>query len=369
VPTVTFFPLGNADSSLITLENGKRLLFDFGNEGDPGDPNDLRIDLAKAVRDDLLGAKRSHLDVLALTHLDRDHFAGSTEFFWLEHAAKYQGEGRIKIAELWVPAAAIVDDQCEDEAKILQAEARHRLKSGKGIKVFSRPDMLKDWLGDQGLSVQDRLSCIVDAGTLVPTLSLAQDGVEIFVHSPFGQRLNDNEVVDRNKDAIMVQATFVVEGVETKLLVGSDIPWDHLKEIVEVTRAHGRDVRLEWDIFHLPHHCSYLSLSDEKGDELTTPDPEIAWLYESQSRNGAILISPSWPIPSEDTDQPPHRQAAAYYRSVARNVGGELIVTMEYPSAARPKPIVIKIDRTKAFVSRPSYGAPAIVSSTAHRAG
>ena len=58
----------------------------------------------------------------------------------------------IKIAKLWVPAAAIVDDQCEDEAKILQAEARHRLKSGKGIKVFSRPDMLKDWLGDQGLS-------------------------------------------------------------------------------------------------------------------------------------------------------------------------------------------------------------------------
>ena len=189
------------------------------------------------------------------------------------------------------------------------------------------------------------------------------------MHSPFGQRLNDNEVVDRNKDAIMVQATFVVEDVETKLLVGSDIPWDHLKEIVEVTRAHGRDVRLEWDIFHLPHHCSYLSLSDEKGDELTTPDPEIAWLYESQSPKGAILISPSWPIPSEDTDQPPHRQAAAYYRSVARNVGGEFMVTMEYPSAARPKPIVIKIDRTKAFVSRPSYGAPAIVSSTAHRAG
>ena len=27
MPTVTFFPLGNADSSLITLENGKRLLF------------------------------------------------------------------------------------------------------------------------------------------------------------------------------------------------------------------------------------------------------------------------------------------------------------------------------------------------------
>jgi ribonuclease BN (tRNA processing enzyme) len=369
MPTVTFFPLGNADGSLITLDKGKRLLFDFGSLGDAGDASDLRIDLVQAVRDDLRAAKRTHIDVVAFTHLDRDHIARSTDFFWLEHAAKYQSDDRFKISELWVPAAAIVDDQCEDEAKILQAEARYRLKEGHGIKVFSRPDMLKDWFEKQGLGVKDRLSCIVDAGTVVPSLSLGDDGVEFFVHSPFGQRLNDAEVVDRNKDAIMVQATFVVDGVPTKLIFGSDIPWNHLQEIVEVTRAHRREERLEWDIFHLPHHCSYLSLSDEKGTEKTTPVAEIAWLYEAQARKGAILVSPSWPIPSEDTDQPPHRQAAAYYRSAAAEADGQFIVTMEHPSKDRPKPLVITIDRTKAFVSRPSFGVPAVVSSTAHRAG
>ncbi|HTV72812.1 MAG TPA: hypothetical protein VME66_03785 [Candidatus Acidoferrales bacterium] len=368
MPTITFFPLGNADSSLVTLDNGKRVLFDFGDER-TGDADDLRIDLSQAIRDDLRAAKRSHVDVVALSHLDRDHIARSTEFFWLEHAAKYQSDDRFKIAELWVPAAAIVDDQCEDEAKILQAEARHRLKNGSGIKVFSRPDMLKNWLSGQGLSVSDRLGCIVDAGTLVPSLTLANDGVEFFVHSPFGQRLNDTEVVERNKEAIMVQAVFVVEGVQTKLLFGSDIPWDHLRDIVEVTRAHRREERLEWDVFHLPHHCSYLSLSDEKGADKTMPVAEIAWLYETQARKGAILVSPSKPIPSEDTDLPPHRQAAAYYRSAAAIADGQFIVTMEHPSKDRPKPLVITIDRTKAYLSRPSFGAPAVVSSTAHRAG
>jgi ribonuclease BN (tRNA processing enzyme) len=368
MPTITFFPLGNADGSLVTLENGKRILFDFGDER-TADANDLRIDLSQAIRDDLRAARRSHVDVVAFTHFDRDHIARSTEFFWLEHAAKYQSGDRFKIAELWVPAAAIVDDQCEDEAKILQAEARHRLKSGRGVKVFSRPDMLAEWLEAQGLCVNDRLGCIVDAGTVVPSITLAADGVEFFVHSPFGHRLNEKEVVDRNKDAIMVQATFVVENVETKLLFGSDIPWDHLKDIVEVTRAHRREERLEWDVFHLPHHCSYLSLSDEKGADKTTPAGEIVWLYETQVRRGAILVSPSKPIPSEDTDLPPHRQAAAYYRSAAVKADGQFIVTMEHPSKDRPKPLVITIDRTKAYVSRPSFGAAAVVSSTAHRAG
>ena len=44
--TLTFYPLGNADSCLINLANGKKLLFDFGNECNPADQSDKRIDLA-----------------------------------------------------------------------------------------------------------------------------------------------------------------------------------------------------------------------------------------------------------------------------------------------------------------------------------
>jgi hypothetical protein len=61
-------------------------------------------------------------------------FADPPAFFYLEHASKYQDADRIKIRELWVPAAAIIEDGCKDEDRIIRAEARHRLRSGKGIR-------------------------------------------------------------------------------------------------------------------------------------------------------------------------------------------------------------------------------------------
>ena len=123
-----------------------------------------RIDLADELRRDLDDADRDFYDAVCFTHLDDDHAKGSADFFWFRHAACYQGESRIKINELWVPAAAVTEEGSEDDARVIRQEARPRLKEGKGIKVFSRPDRLKDLLESWGLTVQDRASCIVDAG-------------------------------------------------------------------------------------------------------------------------------------------------------------------------------------------------------------
>ena len=102
---LNFFPLGNADCCRIDLADGRKILFDFADVRDSEDKNDNRIDLAEALRDDLSQSERSNYDVVAFTHSDDDHIHGATEFFHLEHAKKYQGDGRIKIDELWVPAA------------------------------------------------------------------------------------------------------------------------------------------------------------------------------------------------------------------------------------------------------------------------
>ncbi len=93
-----------------------------------------------------------------------------------------------------------------------------------------------------------------------------------FVHSPFGSRLEDGTLVDRNTDSIVVQASFLVNGKVTKVILGSDVDHCALTEMVKVTKYHGREERLEWDVFKLPHHCSYLSLGPEKGkDKITNP--------------------------------------------------------------------------------------------------
>ncbi|MEJ7590667.1 MAG: hypothetical protein WKF77_03905 [Planctomycetaceae bacterium] len=212
MPKLTFYPLGNADTCLIDLANGKKLLFDYSDERDPKNSNDKRIDLPKALRDDLNAVKRDYYDLLAITHLDDDHTCKADEFFYLDNAKKYQGSGRIKIRELWVPANVITENRnnLEAGAQAIQAEARHRLEKGYGIQVFSRPTKLKKWLEDRGLTIESRSQFITDAGQVAPDFTLAVDGAEFFAHSPFAWRQDDNTVIDRNGDSLVVQLTLEV---------------------------------------------------------------------------------------------------------------------------------------------------------------
>src|SRR5262249_48363466 len=151
-----------------------------------------------------------------------DHICGSTEFFYLRHAEKYQDDERVKIDEMWVPAAAITEEGLTGEAKILRTEARHRLKEGEGIRVFSRPEALKAWLEGEGLTLESRKHLITDAGQVIPGFTKETHGVEFFLHSPFAWRQDDGTLIDRNTCAIVVQATFTVDGAETKLMLGAD---------------------------------------------------------------------------------------------------------------------------------------------------
>ena len=100
---VTFYPLGNADCCQIDLDNGEKILFDYANVGNSDDNDDLRINLPAALREDLKTADRDFYDVVAFTHADKDHINGFSDFFYLEHAKKYQDKERIKINTLWVP--------------------------------------------------------------------------------------------------------------------------------------------------------------------------------------------------------------------------------------------------------------------------
>src|SRR5438132_10660378 len=116
--TVKFYPVGNGDCSQIILANGKRLLFDYCHRKRSEDPNDPRIDLKAVLRQELREGNRNDYNVVGFTHGDDDHIAGSTDFFYLEHAAIYQSADRTKIGELWVPAAMILEDGVSGETRV-----------------------------------------------------------------------------------------------------------------------------------------------------------------------------------------------------------------------------------------------------------
>ena len=367
---LTFYPLGNADCCCIDLDNGKKLLIDFAAKKDPDDENDLRYDLPFALSENLKEESRDSFDIVAITHLDDDHYRGMSEFFWLEHAKKYQSEDRVKIDTLWVPAAVITETSLADtEAKVLQKEARFRFKEGAGIRVFSRPEKLKEWCENNDVSYDERKILITDAGQIVPELDLASDGVEFFVHSPFAKRLNEEEVEDHNSNSLIFQVTFKIDDAETRVLLLADTPHENLSDIVAITRDAKRNPkRLRWDVAKLPHHCSYLSLGPDQGKDITKPTEEIGWLWGEQGEERAIIVSTSKPIPEKGSDEdkdnnPPHRQAASYYEDILKGLDGDFAVTMEWPTESDPKPLVIEIGSSKAKLKRSAISAVAIATS------
>ena len=346
---VHFFPLGNADTLRIDLADGRKLLVDYADTRNRDDENDLRCDLPEELRRDLRKARRDCYDAVCITHLANDHCKGFGDFFWLEHAKAYQDDNRIKISDLWVPAAAVLEENLKDDARLIRAEARHRLKTGKGVLIFSRPDRLKQWMKKNDIDYESRKHLIVDAGRLVPGYS--KEGAaqaEFFVHSPFGWRLDETTVIDRNEASVVMQVTFREGRRDSYLLLGSDIAHETISEIVQVTKTHGNEDRLLWDLMKLFHHCSYLALGPERGTDETKAVPDVKWLFETQGRNRGTIVSPSSPIPvkgsKDDEDvQPPHRQAASHHRRVTKQIDGQFTVTMEEPSQTRPGPFGYEI--------------------------
>ena len=337
-----FFPIGNADTCIID-SGGRKFVFDFA-APTPQGGGDRRIDLAKTLRAELRKEKRDTIDVVSFSHLDTDHFAGASEFFHLEHAKKYQGPGRFHIQEMWVPAAAVLESKWDQsqEGRIIQAEARYRLKQGKGIRVISRPEALDDWLRKQGIDPRARRRLIVSAGNLMPGFTIKDTEIEFFVHAPFADQRDESEV-DRNGESSVFHVTLKDGPGEVRLLLTGDTPYDVLSRIVETSERAGNKHRLTWDIVKVPHHSSYSSLGPDKGKQVTKPVPGVRRLYEEYGQQAGTIVSPSKAIPDSDETLPPHRQAAEYYKSAAKKLGGNFVVTMEHPTKQNPKPVNLKV--------------------------
>jgi len=378
---IVFYPVGNGDTSQIVLSQGRRVLFDFCHRKKGEEVDTPEIDLKKRLKEELDAAGRDYFDVVAFTHADVDHIQGSTEFFELQHAAKYQGNGRIKIKELWVPAAmameSATDDQQSDEFVILRQEARHRLLEGKDILIFSKPQALIDWLvpklRERGEAANARDHLFIDAGTIVPGFSKVVDGAEFFCHSPFVKHCDEGDFI-RNSAALVFNVRLQA-GLNTfDYLEVGDAHWEDLEDIVRITKWHKNDDRLAWDLFNIPHHCSYLALSDVKGEIETEPKALVKELLLA-GKPDSYIVSCSKPVVDVkefyDQVQPPHIQARkAYDRYRKEAQGRKFLVTMEEPNASKPEPLVFDVTAGGVSWTKVALiGAPAIVASRPSRAG
>ena len=146
----------------------------------------------------------------------------------------------------------------------------------------------------------------------------------------------------------------------------ADAIHDCSSDIVDITKYHGREARLEWDIAKLPHHCSYLSLGPgEKGEDKTEPVEQVKWLYEEQRQAGRDHRLDQL----SRSRQRVRRRTRTRIRRIVRprtitkrtssmNPDAEFLVTMAHPNeyapeAARHRHRRHQGDRSEAGVRRP----------------
>jgi len=349
---ITFYPLGNADSSLIEFADGRLMLNDYYRP-ESFDEDDKRIDLTEGLQKVLDSKGQDYFDIVAFSHRDNDHVGSAEKFFKMENP-QIKDSGDVAIKQMWVPAFFVIEKGLDGSAEILQKEARYRLKKAQKIRVMGSSETLTKWIDK---NCDDPL---LSKTLVVPAGKLVEDGseVKIFVHSPFSAETDSKE--DNPNDASMVlHFTFKVSG--TKVMFGADLKAEIWDKLIGITKSKGRDENLEWDIFKVSHHCSYLSLNTEgnEGATKTKPLPSIDEMF----RNGdykSYLISSSLPI--DDENEPPHKQAANYYYGL----DGEFLVTMEEPNKRSPKPIVFEI--TDRGHRKLLIGASAVIPAIASKA-
>jgi hypothetical protein len=213
---------------------------------------------------------------------------------------------------------------------------------------------------------------ITDAGQLVRGFTLANDGVEFFCHSPFIKHVDGGDVL-RNEASLIFQVRFEANGTRFNYFAVGDSEYGVLDDIVAISKYHKNDHRLDWDLYNIPHHCSYLALGPEKGETKTEPTANVAELLR-HGQNGAYIVSSSNPISGDkaayEASQPPHVQAKNTYEEFLKEVDGRrFLITMEHPSAAKPEPIVFEISGGGGNLALKRSASAAIISSPAPRAG
>lgn len=369
-PSITYFPVGNGDSSLIKLSDGTTVLIDLNFTqacDDDDDPSryDVRGHLLRELRRDSEG--RPHLSAFILTHPDQDHVRGVDDIFYLGDPSAYSDKDkkaeRIIIDELWFAPRVFNEfhgDLCEDAQHIREEAMRRK-------KMYRRGEPAADFAGNRirvvGFSENDDFEGL-EAVTTVPGKTInkingaMKTDFEFFVHAPFKSD-TDDEDGERNDTSIVLQARFAVDGEERAALAmfGGDAGCAVWEAIID----RSDDDSLEWDLLLAPHHCSWTFFSELPSEKEEPSEKVLDFL--DKHRTGAFVISSSKPI-KDDDDNPPHFIAAKKYQE---KVGvKKLLCTGEHPNAKKPEPIYFTMSKNGPV--KDTFAAASEVQSSAARA-
>lgn len=327
--SLTFFPVGNGDMTLMTLDNDQKLLIDINIRKASEDDDDDTPDVISLLREklDRDSDGRLFLDGFLLSHPDKDHITGLEKHFHLGAPDDWvEDDDKILICEMWsspiVFRRASKNLKLCPDAKAWAKEARRRVKLYREEEIIgAEGDRIQIMGEDEDGKTDDILAIVVSVDTLITSLNdVAAKAFEGRLLAPISSDdVDDADKFDKNHSSVIIRFSIRGDGYADKcrFLSGGDAEvaiWEHLwnKHNKEQTNW------LSYDILHAPHHCSWHSLSydsySDMGEDAKVNDDARKAL--SQTRKGAIIVASSKTIDPNDSD-PPSDRAKREYVSIA----------------------------------------------------
>lgn len=348
-PSITYFPVGNGDTTLIRLSDKTSILIDCNiTQGSKDENEKSKYPVHEHLLEEIEKNRESipHIDAFILTHPDEDHCRGFGDTFHTGDPSSFsktdQNEGKILIDELWFTPRIFspCEESLSEPAKCIYKEAKRRMK------LYQNADSKSENPGNRlriiGYSDNEELKgldkILTTPGNSINLInSSIKSDFSFFIHAPF-KKENDSDSSERNDTSIVLQVRFDVGDVENSGLVffGGDSTCSVFERIIDISEKED----LEWDLLLAPHHCSWHFFNELSHEEDQTLNKKIISFLEMH-REGAFIIASCKPV--KDDKDPPSIAAAKEYKKI---VGSEkFIVTMENPNEEEPLPLHFVITR------------------------
>lgn len=327
----TFWPVGNGDSTTISIDEETVLQVDLNHLGCSEDEDDKRWPVVDKLVETLPKRNgRPYLATFVLTHPDKDHCCGFEDLL-----------KRVDIGELWFSPRVFgefKDELCPDAQAFRKEAIRRRDKTIENGADTPSLDRIRVIGYDTLLNDQDFAGFPRERLT-IPGHSITElDGKELagmfkaFIHAPF----KDDADGERNHCSVGMQVSLFDGKQEVRAMLLGDLSYPIVKRIFERSQA----TDLTWSIFQAPHHCSksvmYWRDNPESEEKLRQ---DVLDLIKKAKSSTAYIVSSSQPVPGrcESGDCPPHTIAKNRYEELGSN---GFLCTMEYPSVKDPQPLV-----------------------------
>ena len=315
--SLRFYPVGNGDTTLVTLSENQHILVDCKIDNDAStnkDKFDVKEDLLRQLPRD--SENRRHLDAFILSHPDNDHCSGFKDTFFCDDPANYDKDATernaIIIDELWFSNTLFnrFKEPLSDAAKNFKAEANRRKKLFKdNPRLAKLPGNrlilidFKDECKDEGLD-----EIIVEPGTATNLINkIEKSDFSIFVHGPFKTPTSDSQ--DRNETSVIMQLRFGVgrDNMAALAFLAGDADYNRFNRLLEERD----DETIQWDLLLAPHHCSWTFFN--MTPQAQYPEPQDSAIEYLQRQRGSGIVVASCKKIVDDEDNPPHHAAKDEY--------------------------------------------------------